>query len=73
MMNEVFVTPLRETLVLPACYVIYGGIIPLNDLSAVDVLSGCSTADVTNVCSQETCFPGEYGYSCGERIGALEM
>eukprot|EP00903_Cladosiphon_okamuranus_P021655 g19909.t1 len=26
---------------------------------------GCSTADVTNVCGQETCAPGEYGYSCG--------
>ncbi|CAN0441159.1 unnamed protein product [Pylaiella littoralis] len=26
---------------------------------------GCSTADVTNVCGEETCTPGEFGYTCG--------
>lgn len=33
-------------------------------------LSGCSTANVTDVCGQSTCTPGEFGYTCGERTKA---
>ena len=33
-----------------------------------ELLSGCSTASVTNVCGDETCTSGPFGFTCGERL-----
>jgi len=36
--------------------------------SVPEILSGCSISGVTdNLCGDETCTPGEFGYTCGKR------
>ena len=39
----------------------------------VELLSGCSISGVTdNVCGEETCTAGEFGYTCGEQRKNVE-